>query len=313
LRISVLIATWRRPDDLRRCLAALDAQILGADEILVVVRADDAQTWAALDGVRLAAPVLRTISVDAHGVVAAMNAGLDAATGEIVAMTDDDTAPRPDWLERIHAHLEQRSDVAGVGGRDWQHLDSGIETGTQAVVAKLYPYGRLTGNQHLGSGGPREVDVLKGANMAFRRAALDGIRLDERLRGTGAQWHWELALGLAVKRAGWRLMYDPAIAVDHYLAERFDEDQRANRPLLALANEVHNETYALLRWLPWWHKITAFTYGVLIGTRRAPGALTAVERCLREPDRSALRARFLAAQQARLAGLWTFVRASREQ
>lgn len=226
MRISVLIATWRRPDDLRRCLAALDAQILDPDEVLVVVRADDRETRAALDTVKLTATALRTISVDAHGVVAAMNAGLDAATGEIIAMTDDDAAPRPDWLAQIHAHLEQRPDVGGVGGRDWLHLDAGIEHGTQAVVAKLYAYGRLTGSQHLGTGGPREVDVLKGANMAFRRTALAGLRLDERLRGSGAQMHWELALGLAVKRAGWRLIYDPAVAVDHYPAERFDEDQR---------------------------------------------------------------------------------------
>lgn len=280
----------------------------------MVARVDDGPTWALLDSLTLATSRLRTVSIGSPGAVAALNAGIEAADGDVVAMTDDDAAPRADWLERIHAHLEQRSDVGGVGGRDWVHSGSEIEDGVESVVGRLFLYGRHVGNHHVGAGGPREVDVLKGVNMAFRRTALQGVRLGERLRGSGAQVHWELALCLAVKRGGWRLLYDPAVAVDHYPAERFDEDRRAAFPLLpALANEVHNETYALLRWLPWWRKTAAFAYGVVVGSRRAPGALMAAERCLRESDRSAVRARFVACERARLAGLRTFARTCRPQ
>ena len=56
--------------------------------------------------------------------------------------------------------------------------------------------------------------------MSFRRGAVEGIRFDERLRGTRAQQRADCAFCLVVKRAGWRLIYDPAVAVDHYPAPR---------------------------------------------------------------------------------------------
>lgn len=307
-----MIATWRRPDALRRCLAAVDAQDHAAAEVVVAVRADDGATWAQLGSCSLESSTLRTVRVEAPGVVTAMNAGIDAAAGDVIAFTDDDAAPRTDWLARIHAHLEQSADVGGVGGRDWVHSGAEVKDGAEPVVGWLAAYGRHIGNHHLGAGGPREVDVLKGVNMAFRRGALEGRRLDPRLRGSGAQVHWELALCLAAKRAGWKLLYDPAVAVDHYPAERFDQDGRTDTPSLpALADEVHNETYALLRWLPWWRKAAALAYGVGVGSRRAPGLVTAAEQWLRDGDRAALGARLVACERARLAGLRTSVRARR--
>ena len=66
----------------------------------------------------------------------------------------------------------------------------------------------------------------------------------------------EPALCLALRRAGWRLIYDPAVAVDYYPAERLSTERREHPPPAALAHEVHNELYALLRWLPWSAKAT---------------------------------------------------------
>jgi GT2 family glycosyltransferase len=310
LEISVLIATWRRPTSLLRCLAAIDAQDHPAAEVIVVVRAEDAATWAALASVTLAQPVLRTVSVHVPGAVAALNAGMKAATGAIIAITDDDATPRADWLRRIDEHLQRRPDVAAVGGRDWVHPQSETQAGGGGLtVGRLLPFGRLVGNHDRGSGAAREVDALKGVNLALRRAALDAICLDERLRGSGAQVHWELGLCLALKQAGWQVIYDPAVAVDHYPAERFGDNQRESRALDDLAAEVHNEMYALLRWLPARRKAVALIYGVVVGSRRAPGVLVACERWAREGDGRAVGARLLTAQHARLDALRTVVRA----
>lgn len=252
---------------------------------------------------------MQTVTVP--GVVAAMNGGLDTAQGDLIVFTDDDVVPRPDWLERIETHVQVDDRVGGVGGRDWIHTDSGVDTGAASTVGRVRWYGRVIGNHHLGVGGPREVDVLKGANMSYRRSAIQNIGFDQRLRGQGAQVHFELVLGLAVKRAGWKLLYDPVVAVDHYPGQRFDDDQRNNPSSHALQNSVHNETYALLRWLPWWRKPLAFVYGLCVGTRVAPGPILAAERWLRERDREDVRRRFRAAMRGRLEGLRTFVLASR--
>ena len=48
--IGVLIATYRRPDDLVRCLSALKKQTLLPDDIIVVARDNDLDTKSRLSG-----------------------------------------------------------------------------------------------------------------------------------------------------------------------------------------------------------------------------------------------------------------------
>jgi cellulose synthase/poly-beta-1,6-N-acetylglucosamine synthase-like glycosyltransferase len=275
-------------------------------EVIVVVRDDDPDTRALLAETATDGFELKAIVVDVPGVVAALNAGLDAAVGEIIAITDDDTVPRPDWLRRLETHFRSAHDVGGVGGRDWISDEAGVLDGGKSTVGRVRWYGRLVGNHHLGVGGARDVDVLKGANMSYRRSAIKGIGFDTHVRGAGAQVHFEVALGLAVKRAGWRLIYDPEVAVDHYPAERFQDEQRGQPSLAGLQNAVHNETYALLRWLPWWRKALAFAYGMGVGTRLAPGLIVALERWFREPDRERIKKRFIVSTRGRLDGYRTF-------
>lgn len=305
LAISVVVPTWQRIEDLLRCLTAIDGQTHPAAEIVVIVRDGDEVTHAALAGVRLTSTTLRIASVTAPGVVAAVNCGLDTSTGAVVAITDDDAVPRPDWLARVHDHLRLGTDVGAVGGRDRLHGPAAPDGGgLQRTVGRLLPFGRLVGEHHRGTGPPRDVDVLKGVNMAVRRAALGEIRLDERLRGTGAQAHWELGLCLAIRRGGWRVVYDPAVAVDHYPAARHGGDPRDGLTPEALADDVHNETYALLRWLPGRRKLAAFAYGLLVGSRRAPGLLVALEGLVSHGGRAVL-VRMTTAQRARFEALRT--------
>jgi GT2 family glycosyltransferase len=282
MRASVVVPTWRRPEDLGRCLAGLAAQKRLPDEIVIVVRQDDTLTWRFLEQEAPArVPALRTVNLSTPGLIAGVNAGLDAFEGDLVAFTDDDAVPRPDWLERIEAHMSDDPRVGAVGGRDWVHDGEGSNDGASRTVGKVRWYGRVVGNHHLGVGAPRRVDTLKGVNMAFRGAAVSNLRIRPGLRGKGAQVHGELDLSLAVRNAGWKLVYDPAVAVDHYPAQRFDEDQRVGRSLGALANQVYNQTLVLLGRAPRWQRPVVLVYGLLVGSRQAPGLVLALERTLR--------------------------------
>ncbi len=232
----------------------------------MVVRDTDAETWQFLAQFKAHNLPLHTVKVTQPGVVAALNAGLAAVEGDIVSITDDDAAPHPDWLERIAAYFICDSCIGGVGGRDWIHHGSKLEDESRLVVGQLQWFGRVIGNHHLGVGEPREVDVLKGVNMSFRTEAIAQLRFDERMRGTGAQAHFEMAFTLTLKRAGWKIIYDPNVAVDHYPAKRFDEDQRNNFNEIAFINLVHNETLVLLEHLPFIRRIVFLFWAVFVGT-----------------------------------------------
>lgn len=271
MTITVLIPTYYRPQDLARCLEALKRQTRPADQVLVVVRDSDIETWALLKEFSSAPLPLQTVTVRVPGVIAAMNAGLDVAQGDIIAFTDDDAAPHTDWLARIETHFLSDERIGGVGGRDWVYFGTDLEDGTCEVVGQVQWFGRVIGNHHLGVGKAREVDVLKGVNMSYRRSAIAGLHFDQRMRGTGAQVHFEMAFCLALKRAGWKLLYDPTVAVDHYPGQRFDEDQRNRLNSIVLINSVHNQTLVLLEHLPPIGRAAFLVWAVLIGTQDALG------------------------------------------
>lgn len=286
--IAVIVPSYRRPSDLERCLAALARQTRRADQVLVVARPDDVATWAVARSAPSSLPV-ETVAVATGGVVAALNTGLECASREIVAFTDDDAAPRPDWLERIAAHFAADPSLGGVGGRDWIFQHGRLEDGQTAVVGKLSWFGRCVGSHHLGVGAPREVDVLKGVNMAFRAAALAGVRFDERLRGGGAQVGNELGVSLAVKRGGWKLLYDPAVAVDHFPAARHDEDQRNTFSPLAIRNAVFNETLLLCGHFGSLRRLAFMLWAIGVGDRAAPGLTQWLRLARHDPRRATAR------------------------
>ncbi|WP_406806714.1 glycosyltransferase family 2 protein [Burkholderia semiarida] len=274
MKISVLVPTYRRPADLARCLLALQRQQRLPDEVIVVARPEDDATHERLadPAVGGALPLpLRIVPVDVAGQVAALNKGLDSAGGDIVAITDDDAAPHPDWLARIEAAFLSNPRVGAVGGRDWVHEKGRVLDESRERVGQLTLSGKIVGNHHLGVGGAREVDMLKGANMSYRRAAIERLRFDTRLRGAGAQVHNDMAFSMAVQRAGWTLLYDPAIAVDHFPAERFDDDRRDAASLNAIGNGAYNLQLTLREHLPPLRREIAWWWWTLVGTRVYPG------------------------------------------
>lgn len=273
LKITVVVPTYRRPHDLARCFAALQKQARPVDEVVVVVRDTDEETWEFLASLQPQPLPLRATTVSVPGVVAAMNAGLDVAKGDIIAFTDDDAAPHSNWLTHIAAHFQADDRIGGVGGRDWVYHGKELEDGMCQLVGQVNWFGRVIGNHHLGIGAPREVDVLKGVNMSFRRTAIQDLHFDERMLGTGAQVHFEVAFCLAIKRAGWKLIYDPQIGVNHYPAQRFDEDQRYQFHPIAVINAVHNETVALLEHFSPAQRLAFLCWATLVGTRDAMGLL----------------------------------------
>jgi glycosyltransferase involved in cell wall biosynthesis len=110
---SVVIPTRDRPDDLERCLAALERQETRRSFEIVVV---DDGSEPPLEHVEQEHPHVRVVRVDGVGPGPARNAGVAAARGPVVAFTDDDTEPAPTWLESAAASLERRPDLVGVEG-----------------------------------------------------------------------------------------------------------------------------------------------------------------------------------------------------
>lgn len=276
--ITVLIPTYRRPQDLEKALEALKQQVRSPDEVIVVIRDIDELSWSFIEQFDARPLPIQTVKVSRSGQVKALNTGLDRAKGDIIAITDDDAAPRPQWLARIEAHFLADETVGGVGGKDWKYRGTEVVKDTKKTVGKLQWFGRIVGNHNLGTGKTREVDFLKGANMSYRRSAIANLRFDERLKGSGAEIHNDLAFSLNVKQLGWKLIYDPLVEVDHYHAVRLDGGQRSEQFNSAgTIAHVHNETLVLLQHLPPVRQVVFSIWAILVGSKGRRGLV----QCLR--------------------------------
>jgi hypothetical protein len=180
--VSIVLPTYKRPGDLRRCLAGLQNQRSPPQEVVVILRHDDGDSREVTSSI--GAANVRSIDVREPGVLAALNAGVDAARGDVIVFLDDDACPRPEWLVTLCCHFDDPR-VGAVGGKD--AIPSPSQSGPPTLdVGRVTRWGKVIGNHHLAAGPVREVEILKGVNMAFRRRAL---ALPVELRGTGSQPH----------------------------------------------------------------------------------------------------------------------------
>jgi len=270
--ISVVLPTYRRPQMLSRCLAALCNQTTPPLEICVGRRVNDLESAAVLtEFIHRSNHVVREAIVPDNGnLVASLNAALDMTTGNLVALTDDDAEAPCDWLEHFTPYFSV-PEVGAVGGLDIQPPNPGQEN----TVGKLQWFGRVTGNHHLGFGAAREVDLLKGVNCCFRGQLLREIGFDARLRGAGNVTHWEMHLCFAFLRHGYRLIYDPSIWLDHHVAVRHDGDVNARGGFerLSFEDSVFNYYLAMIEHLPPARRLVFRIWQASIGTRSEPGWL----------------------------------------
>ena len=259
--VSLIIPSYGRPDDLAACIASAQTQTEPFDEIITVLRDSDTQSHA----VALTLGV-QVVTVTEPGVLAAMIAGVAAATGEVVAFTDDDARLPQRHAAGLRAHFVDPG-ISGVGGRDVLY-DNGQPRPTSLTrdVGRLTWYGRVIGNHHRGTGPTREVFMLKGVNAAYRR---ESLAFPLHLRGSGAQPHFEVAVGTWIARHQGTLLYDPELSVEHHPAPRLGDDQRTAPSQEAIFDSAYN----LLRSLAWYRQTRRLCYVLIVGDSNCPGVL----------------------------------------
>jgi glycosyltransferase involved in cell wall biosynthesis len=220
MKLSVVVCTYHRYDALVVCLQALRSGIQTAPEqsyeVIVIDNTPKParQTQRNFDGAK--SKNGKWIACDEIGLSHARNAGLAAASGEIVAFIDDDAIAVPQWVEEIIAAFERHPDVLAVGGKVVPEYPHGFEPAwlTPKLTELLSCIDWGDKERPL-----REGEWIVGANMAFRRSVFaNGSIFDAALGRKGS-------LGLLsnediaiIRRIGRdRILYDPAMLVRHVI------------------------------------------------------------------------------------------------
>jgi GT2 family glycosyltransferase len=215
--VSVVIPTHGRPALLRRCLAALLEQDYPPAALEIVVVEDGGPAGAERVARELSdAPVpVRYLPVPRGGPAAARNAGWRAASGELIAFTDDDTIPRHDWIRR------------GV---------ESIRAGADAVAGRtLVPLPPRPTDAQRNTGGLERASFAT-CNAFCRREVLERIGgFDPRFTRA---YREDSDLEFTLVEAGARVVRDPSAVVAH--------PPRAERPFASLRQQRNQLFDALL-------------------------------------------------------------------
>jgi glycosyltransferase involved in cell wall biosynthesis len=141
------------------------------------------------------------------GVANAQNAGLKLATGEIIAFTDDDCYPEPDFLERVRdCFKEDPIDYLGCRVLLYDQQDAAITIQTRQDRLEISPYSYIS------------AGLIHGAAFAFKRDALRAIGGFDPDCGPGSVMKSGNDINTLVRCSamGLRGAYDPRPVVYHH-------------------------------------------------------------------------------------------------
>jgi GT2 family glycosyltransferase len=215
LTVSLVIPTYNGAHLMGPCLDAIAGQTRRPDETIVV---DDASTDGTADLLRERYPWVRVLRLETNrGFVGAVNHGIEHATGEVIALLNNDTEAEPGWLAALVAPLEEEPGVGFCASKmllfdrrdHLQAAGDGYSTG--GVPVNRGAWTRDDGRYDQ----PEDVFGASGGAAAYRAEMLRAIGtfdpwLVSYLEDTDLNWRAQLR--------GYRCRYVPQARVYHQVS-----------------------------------------------------------------------------------------------
>ena len=208
--VSVVVPIRNERHTIARCLEGLLAQDYPADrtEILVVDGASDDGTPEVVAALAADAPRIRLLHNPDRHAAPAMNLGIAAARGDIIARVDGHAIVPPDFLSRCVAALGRRPDVDCVSGV----LETRGRTPTGRAIAAAMGSTAGVGPARFRTGAAAEVLVDTVAFPVYRRTTLARLGpFDEELVR-----NQDDELNLRLTRAGGRILLLPDVRIVYF-------------------------------------------------------------------------------------------------
>jgi N-acetylglucosaminyl-diphospho-decaprenol L-rhamnosyltransferase len=217
---AVVVVSHDTRDEALGCLATLPAA--GADEVVLVDTGSRDGTAAA---VRSAHPEVRVLELDNLGFGRGANAGARASTADVLVVCNADVRFEAGSIELLARRLADDPSVAAAGPAvrypDGRHQASARDVPDlatavgHALLSRLWrdnPWTRRYRRADADPARARDADWLSGCALALRRTAFEGVGGFDPAYFLYVE---DLDLGVRLRRAGWRLRYEPDARVVH--------------------------------------------------------------------------------------------------
>jgi glycosyltransferase involved in cell wall biosynthesis len=285
--IAAVVPTYNRRDRLARMVEIL-ARPDDLDEIVIVVDGSRDGSIELLEELAASEPRLRPLWTENGGPIAALMAGADTASSDVVVNLDDDVIPEPGLFEGHLRHHRERDGLVVTGyaympPEGWRPGGFIREAFRRNYEAQCERWER----------DPTTVlTELWTPNVSFRRADLLRVSAENPVGFGGGAWyyHSDWDLGVRCARLGLEGRFDRGLRAEHEFERGFAgfvSDARSSgrgkvlmeqlHPELAGHGEIRSEERAPIRALlplargPGWAATAVST--LLTGAIRLAGAL----------------------------------------
>lgn len=230
MKLSVIIVNYNVEYFLEQCLLSVEKAIRGMNAEVFVV--DNNSVDGSVFMVRQRFPWVKLIeNRENTGFSKANNQAIALASGEYILLLNPDTVIEEDTLSKCAEFMDSHPEAGGLGvrmidgtGRFLPESKRGLPDPATAFykisgLSAIFKRSPRFNYYHLGHLDPSktwEIDILSGAFMLMRKAALDKVGwLDEAFFMYGE----DIDLSWRLKKGGYRNYYFPGTTIIHYKGE----------------------------------------------------------------------------------------------
>ncbi|PIU41840.1 MAG: hypothetical protein COS99_03450 [Candidatus Omnitrophica bacterium CG07_land_8_20_14_0_80_42_15] len=209
MRISILIITHNRGDDLKICLDSLVKQSRKADEVVIIDNGSTGGTKSVIDFFKDKLPI-KYFYESTSSIPKSRNMSLREASGDILAILDDDCIVENDWTENIEFYHRKYQAVAIIQGRVIPLEASSLVGKTYIAAAEAY----IERNFFAGKSQDSEVELPRIINgfISLKKEEVNrlGIYFKEEF-----PFFSDKEFGIRLQKIGTKVLYAPSILIYH--------------------------------------------------------------------------------------------------
>ena len=213
MKVSIVVPTWNGVRFLGPCLEAVGAQSYRDLEVVVV---DNGSTDGSHEMLAARFPSARVVAFgENRGFSVAVNAGIRASAGDVVALLNNDTRPDPEWIAALVDALALHPEIGFCASR-MLRMDDPRQLDNAGITYRFDGLAETRGAHELDGPAwrvPLEIFGACAGAAAYRRTLFDEVGLfDERYFA----YHEDTDLSFRAQLRGFRCLYVPAAVVHHH-------------------------------------------------------------------------------------------------